>query len=53
MKDKRTPILEKIGCYTYCMATHPQGGFTFFEKINLRDNDVLIYNEGILFRLKR
>ena len=49
--DKRTPKLEKIGCYTYGTGYFPNGGFTFFEKIKLKDNDVLIYNKGILFKL--
>lgn len=53
MKDKRTPKLEKIGVYTLCRAYLPNGGFTLLENVKIKDNDLLIYNKGILFRLKK
>lgn len=53
--DKRVPILEKVGCYFGCGADG-NGGFSFFrnyQDMKLKDNDVFIYKEGILWRLKR
>jgi hypothetical protein len=56
MIDKRTPKLEKVGCY------HWQGdgtdGFHFFERnpnveSRVKNGDVFIYNEGILWKVKK
>lgn len=45
--DKRKPKLEKVGCY----SSGEIKGFSFFKNIELNDNDVFIYNKGILWRL--
>jgi hypothetical protein len=48
-KDKRTPELRKVGCYTY--GGDLTGGFTFFLKEDVCDGDVFVYNKGILWKL--
>jgi hypothetical protein len=50
--DSRHPSLDKVGCY-FKNGTG-ENGFHFFSKNeSIMDNDVFIYNEGILWRVKR
>lgn len=49
MRDKRHPKLEKIGCY----FQGEKRGFEFFKKYNVKNNDVFIYKDGILWRVRR
>lgn len=51
MTDNRKPVLEKIGCY-FAEGTGKEG-FVFFSKQKIANGDVFIYNEGILWRLKK
>ena len=46
--DKRIPKLEKIGCF----SSSEEGGFSFFNRVQLKDNDVFVYRKGVLWRLK-
>jgi len=51
--EDRTPILEKIGYY-FLQGSRGERSFKFFvSKGQLKNNDVFIYNKGILWRLKR
>ncbi len=49
--DQRYPRLEKIGCF---YSVSDKKGFNFFDKdTTIKDNDVFIYNKGILWRLEK
>ena len=50
LMDKRKPKLEKVGCYVYG-EDYSKGGFTFFERLQLSDGDVFVYNQGVLWKL--
>jgi len=50
MSDKRKPALEKIGCYF--KQGNGSSGFAFFKTSKLSNNDVFVYNKGVLWRLK-
>ena len=51
MSDKRKPILEKVACY-YANGKG-DSGFEFFKKLKVLDNDIFVYKEGILWKLKQ
>jgi len=48
IKDKRHPELARVGCYFY---TSFKSGFEFFDKQLIKNGDVFIYKDGILWRV--
>ena len=47
-KDKRIPKLKKVGVH---YLKYKSTGFELFDDVEVKDNDVFIYNEGILWKL--
>jgi len=49
MGDKRKPVLEKVGCYFE--QGNGRSGFDFFKALKVSNNDIFVYNKGILWKL--
>ena len=50
--DGREPVLKKVACYF--ARGNGDYGFSFFERVKkerVRNGDVFIYNEGILWKI--
>ena len=50
-KDKRIPKLKKVGVHYLRYFPSKSTGFEFFDDVEVKDNNVFIYNKGILWKL--
>ena len=48
---KRKPKFEKAGCFF--RQGDGQRGFHLFNGFDVKDNDIFVYNKGILWKLRQ